>query len=199
MKSIGGTDDITNLVLLTPKEHFIVHYLLWKIHPNDKRYRDPIFFFKKKGANNSRLYNEARVSHCIEMRVNNPSSYLCEESLLSKSKKLSDYAKKRPIEHNKKISDASKGKQRRLGAILLNESKTKISSSLKTYFKENEVSKETRKKLSTASTGRKHSKETLDTLKHKAKNRIKKPCPNCGNTYDPGNYVLHTKKCKPEK
>lgn len=33
-KSMGGTDDPTNLVNLTDREHFLVHTLLWKIHRN---------------------------------------------------------------------------------------------------------------------------------------------------------------------
>jgi hypothetical protein len=34
-KSIGGTDSTDNLVSLTPKEHFIAHRLLVKIHTSD--------------------------------------------------------------------------------------------------------------------------------------------------------------------
>lgn len=33
-KSMGGTDDQDNLVLLTAREHFIIHWLLFKIHRN---------------------------------------------------------------------------------------------------------------------------------------------------------------------
>lgn len=33
-KSMGGTNSLENLVDLTPREHFIAHYLLWKIHKN---------------------------------------------------------------------------------------------------------------------------------------------------------------------
>lgn len=33
-KSMGGTDDKSNLVVLTGREHFIIHWLLWKIHKN---------------------------------------------------------------------------------------------------------------------------------------------------------------------
>lgn len=35
----GGADDKSNLVLLTPKEHYVAHHLLYKIYPeNDKLY-----------------------------------------------------------------------------------------------------------------------------------------------------------------
>lgn len=33
-KSMGGTDEKGNLVTLTGREHFIIHWLLWKIHRN---------------------------------------------------------------------------------------------------------------------------------------------------------------------
>jgi len=33
-RSMGGTDQKDNLVLLTAKEHFVVHHLLWRIHRN---------------------------------------------------------------------------------------------------------------------------------------------------------------------
>jgi hypothetical protein len=31
-KSMGGSDDKSNMVLLTLREHYLAHYLLWKIH-----------------------------------------------------------------------------------------------------------------------------------------------------------------------
>lgn len=33
-RSMGGTDDSENLILLTDKEHFVIHTLLWKIYRN---------------------------------------------------------------------------------------------------------------------------------------------------------------------
>jgi LysM repeat protein len=34
MKSMGGTNDHDNLVKLTAREHFLAHWLLWRIHRN---------------------------------------------------------------------------------------------------------------------------------------------------------------------
>ena len=34
-KCMGGTDDVTNLVLLPAKAHFIAHYLLHKSYPDN--------------------------------------------------------------------------------------------------------------------------------------------------------------------
>ena len=36
--SLGGSNDIDNLVLLTPKEHFIAHFLLLKIYKLSQNY-----------------------------------------------------------------------------------------------------------------------------------------------------------------
>ena len=57
-RCIGGTNDKDNLVLLTAREHFIVHKLLCEIYPND----DKIFFgyrmmaFMKCSNDNDRSY-----------------------------------------------------------------------------------------------------------------------------------------------
>ncbi len=36
-RCLGGSDDASNLVELTPEEHYIAHQLLVKIHTNDRR------------------------------------------------------------------------------------------------------------------------------------------------------------------
>jgi len=36
-KCLGGTDDLVNLVVLTPEEHFVAHQLLVKIYPNNEK------------------------------------------------------------------------------------------------------------------------------------------------------------------
>lgn len=37
-RALGGTDDKSNLVFLTAKEHFVAHHLLWRIHKDSKTY-----------------------------------------------------------------------------------------------------------------------------------------------------------------
>jgi len=189
MQSVGGTDDPDNLVLLTPKEHFIVHYLLWKMHPNNRKYRDPIFMFKHKGGKNSRLYEAARLSHVHEMKTDNPSTSLSEESKKSKSDKLKTYVKTEA--HRAAISKSAKGKQKRLGAVLSEDSKSKISESVKTWHKEVGVSDETREKLRLASTGKIHSGESIEKMCAAALSRKKWQCSCCDKILDGGNLVNH--------
>lgn len=192
-RAVGGTDDDENLVLLTCKEHFIVHYLLWKIH-GTRTYRDPIFMFKSKGASNSRLYEAARLSHIDEMRNNNPSTYLSEEAKKSRSTKLSAYTSNRPAEHNRKISEAKMGIATRTGAVLTEDTKKTISGSLKKYFAENEISAETRAKISAANMGRVTSEETKVILKERARARKKWNCKYCDKVLDGGNLKQHMQK-----
>lgn len=202
MTSVGGEDSIENTVLLTPKEHFIVHYLLWKMHPNDRKYRDPIFMFKHKGAANSRLYEAARLSHIKEMKENNPSLTLSDESRKSKSEKLSIYAKNRPIYHNAKISATHSlkiGKNAiRYGAILDESTKNKISKSVSNWYEENEVAEETKAKISRALFNyyeeNEVAEETKTKLKIAALNRKKYYCESCNKHLDGGNFKQHMMK-----
>lgn len=194
MTSVGGPDTDENTVLLTPREHYIVHLLLWKLNPDNKQFRDPIFTFKNKGAKNSRVYELARLEHINYMKEHNPSLYLSEEAKESKRKKLQEYAKNRPTNHNKKISASLKGTQPRLGAILSNDSKDKISESLKEYYKNNQVSDETRERLRIAHTGKKHDEESIKKMKKAAMQRPRWPHPETGKLYDAGNLTQTLKR-----
>ena len=194
MTSIGGPDTDENTVLLTPREHYMVHLLLWKLNPGNKQFRDPIFTFINKGAKNSRVYRTVRIEHIEHMKKYNPSLYLSEEAKESKRMKLREYAKNRPVEHNAAISKANMNNQSRLGAILSDESKNKIAESLKEHFKQNLVSEETREKLRIASTGKKHTDEALNKMKDAAMKRPRWPHPITGELYDAGNLTQKLKK-----
>jgi hypothetical protein len=77
MKSMGGTDEESNIVFLTPREHFLAHWLLWRIHRN----RQTAFAFNTfcemfKGKNHSkrtlkissRSYQEAREAYSLTQK-----------------------------------------------------------------------------------------------------------------------------------
>lgn len=60
MRSLGGTDEESNLVDLTPREHFIAHVLLAKISPC----KETIFAFNRMSMHgNSKLYQSLRNMH----------------------------------------------------------------------------------------------------------------------------------------
>lgn len=48
-KCLGGTDDDSNLVELTPEEHYLCHQLLVKIHPNNAKLLNAALFMTANG------------------------------------------------------------------------------------------------------------------------------------------------------
>ena len=128
------------------------------------------------------------------MRTNNPSLTLSAEAKQSKSDKLKKYEKTQS--HRQKLSEAAKGKKKRLGAVLSGETKLKIANSLKSHFKDTPMPAEVREKLSKAMTGKKFDDAFKEKCRNSAKNRIKQKCPHCDSDkmYDGGNLVLHIKR-----
>lgn len=66
-KSMGGTDDKTNLIVLSARLHFIAHYLLWKSYQNQSM---TAAFILMKASNkvqkryyNSKLYEKAKKEY----------------------------------------------------------------------------------------------------------------------------------------
>lgn len=92
---MGGSNDESNLVKLTAKEHFVAHHLLWKIHPKNEK----LFFAFKMMATASnhgkrkikctpRLYEKLRKEHSSKMR-NRPQEVLDKISKANKGRKQS--------------------------------------------------------------------------------------------------------------
>ena len=76
-KCLGGTDDATNLVSLTPEEHYLCHLLLVKIHPNNIRLVKAAMFMVSSTDNvkrNNKAYGWLKRQYSEYMRgPNNPS------------------------------------------------------------------------------------------------------------------------------
>jgi hypothetical protein len=69
-KCMGGGDQISNLVALTPEEHFLAHVLLVKIHPEE---RNLILAVQKmtlgrKGRPARKMYGWLKRKHAARMR-----------------------------------------------------------------------------------------------------------------------------------
>lgn len=134
-KTLGGSDDRSNLVFLTAREHFLAHMLLAKIHGGNlwlpvvrmKRFKDG-------SKANSRLYEIGRIANAKEV------------SKRLKGTKLTE-------EHKQKISDSGRGAKRS------DETKQRISAALKDKPK----SEQHKRSLSKANLGCK--KLTVSPLK----------------------------------
>jgi hypothetical protein len=76
-RCIGGTDEVTNLVSLTPEEHYLCHLLLVKIHPNNIRLvRSAMFMVSanKDQQRNNKVYGWLKRQYSDYMSgPNNPS------------------------------------------------------------------------------------------------------------------------------
>jgi hypothetical protein len=73
-RCLGGTDEKDNLVPLTPREHFVAHKLLVKIHPTSISLNLALFMFihTRKYKINSRTYEKLKNEHSQNMKKNNP-------------------------------------------------------------------------------------------------------------------------------
>ena len=128
MKSMGGTDDPENRVMLTPREHFVAHWLLWRIHRN--RATSMAFFSmcqfrkgeRKTHYRSSRGYEEARESR-FRTGVSDETKKLMSEAKLGKVFS---------IEHKRHLSEAFKGRKPwNLGKLASDDLKRKYSESAK--------------------------------------------------------------------
>lgn len=80
---LGGTNDKTNIVNLTPREHYICHLLLWKIYPNHLG----INFALMSMANNTNKTNQRTFKYC---------SRLFEKAKLAFAKRMQQYYTENP-------------------------------------------------------------------------------------------------------
>ena len=115
-KSMGGEDTEENLIYLTAREHFIAHWLLWRIHRNKEMAFAFLSMCKYRSANrtltfSSIAYEEAKISQSKFM------SNIHKGKLVSDitREKISKYKKGKPgIKHTdesrRKISESQKGR-----------------------------------------------------------------------------------------
>jgi len=195
-RSLGGTDDINNLVELTAREHFICHWLLVKMTTGEDHYKMlnalRIMRAEKHGQQRYETKITARVYESIKKE------YAELQSILRSGEGNGFYGKTHTEEARRRISEANKGrvqppdeKARQIAAItgrkrapFSEEWRAKMSES-KRGEKNNrygvELSEETKQKIREKATGRKQSEETkkkkADAIRGRAKPKLL--CPHC--------------------
>jgi hypothetical protein len=126
-KSLGGNNLKENLVFLTPREHFIAHWLLYRIHRN-KSTAAAFYRMCHKGSKNmkryipsSRAYEEARTAYIEENKGKPKHNEISKKNIGLKNKKP------KPLHYGqnlskmmkqglaKKISESNKGISRGKG------------------------------------------------------------------------------------
>lgn len=106
-KCLGGGDELSNLVALTPEEHFVAHQLLVKIYPNEPKLLFAVHMMcngNDKIRRNNKMYGWLRkkCNEALSINKRNPRK---KETKPRKKRVLSE-------EHKLKIGLAGKGKTR---------------------------------------------------------------------------------------
>lgn len=130
-----------NIVLLTPKEHYIAHLLLVAIYPDSACMLKALWNMSSVGSD-LRYKPSARTFHRIRE----------EYAKNIRGEKASFYGKKHSKESLLKISIASKGRKPNLGKKLSDETKKKISKS----HMGKTITDESKKKIQKALSGGNH-------------------------------------------
>ena len=168
-KCMNGSNDVENIVALTPEEHYVAHQLLVKIYPNEPKLVYAAHMMTVGSLNHSRsnkLYGWLRKKFS-EAQKENPSSGMlgkkhCEESKMKisiKNKGRVPWNKgkiglyKHEEEIKQKISKGNKGKQ------FSKEHRQNLSKSHKAH-------------PSMGMLGKKHREESKQVMSEKAKDRI---------------------------
>jgi len=105
-KSLGGIDDPSNLVLLTPKEHFIAHLLLFKHYKSvgGEGLRKMAFAFVSMSATNNPNFKRSIISSARTYSTIREAAHL--SSLGRKVKDTSNYKGTKSDAHKESIRQA---------------------------------------------------------------------------------------------
>jgi hypothetical protein len=214
-RSLGGTDEISNITFITPREHFVCHWLLTKIYPVGEEHLKMLNALRMMRAENP---NQKRYNTKITSRVY---AKLKEEYTKLQSEKYKGsgngfYGKKHTDAVKHRISEANKGrvqpieeKEKQIRAItgrkrapFSKEWKAKLSAASSGENNSRygvEVSEETRQKMREKALGRKQSTETIQKKADaiRGTKREKKLCPHCQQQVAVNGYARwHGDRCR---
>jgi len=136
-KCIGGEDKLNNLVELTAREHFIAHWLLYRIYPNNKDIAYSFTAFQMDKYGNRYKLSSRTIGEIREARV-----------MARRGTKHTEETKRKISQSNKgkagtwkykEMSDAMRQKmsEAKLGRCLNSKHKKKISEGKKEWYKHN--------------------------------------------------------------
>ena len=211
-RSMGGSDDATNLVILTAKEHFICHLLLTKMIAGPSKYKmvkASLMMANRSGPGQQRYKTTSKIYEILKISL----PPMPDETRLKLSQSQKERFKDRDgtflgrshsEETKEKIRQSRLGKKDSLEVKLI-----------KSIAGKNKppVTDETRKKLSIANKGRpglqgekngffgkQHSLEQRQKKREEKLNTTRQQCPHCSKLVDPMNYKRwHGDRCKQSK
>ena len=107
-KCLGGTNDKTNLILLTYREHFIAHLLLTKIYPENKGINYALLCMLRKHTHGRII--TSKVYETIKKNYSKFKKLYCTIENPGKSENSRNAARKRMLERNPISIDPSKNR-----------------------------------------------------------------------------------------
>lgn len=113
-RCLGGTNDKSNIVSLTGKEHYLVHMLLIYIYPEEKKLLYAFWMMSnriKTKITSGRMYEEAKKFVASEMRKNVGTSEAIAKMAKSKIGQASWKDKKHTDESRAKQSESAKNRK----------------------------------------------------------------------------------------
>jgi len=195
-RSLGGTDDIDNLVELTAREHFICHWLLVKMTKGEDHYKMLNALRMMRAEKHGQQRYETKITSRVYESIKIEYARLQSKRLRGKNNPM--WGKTHTEEARKAISEKNTGKTLTEDQIAKQvaaqtgrkrkpfsyEWRARMSES-KRGEKNNrygvELSEETKQKIREKATGRKQSEETIrkkaDAIRGRAKPKIL--CPHC--------------------
>lgn len=178
-KCMGGSNDKSNLIILTAKEHYMAHRLLCVIYPDNNKLRFALWAMinglsssKKRHTLSCQIYAQLKedvIKRFSHTKKGRPLSEIHKKNMRKPKTKKNTYSKP-PIseETRKKMSDAKKGK------TFSAEHRKKISeANLNSIHKK--VTDDTKNKISIANTGRTRSDETKQKMSEAKKGKSRAP------------------------
>ena len=179
---MGGIDDFTNIAELTGREHFICHWLLVRIYPENTKLKHAFWrMANSKGKNryipSSRAYNEAKTLHSdvLSERLSGKKLTEITKDRISKS----NMGKRRTDGQRKNISESLKGIDNGWdGRKHSEDAKEKMANAKIGKL----ASDETKLKMSISRKGKKHTEEAKQNMSNRTKGISKKKyeCDVCG-------------------
>lgn len=180
-RCMGGSDEKENLVRLTAREHYICHWLLYLIYPNDKKIKHAFWMMCNTKSNNQ---NRA---YAISSRYY--------ESVKKEISEMKSNVMKGRGNHNfgKPVSEERKKKWK----ITYGDKSLGINNPM--FDKRH--SDETKKVLSKLKLGKKRSEDSIRKQKESIKSRVLITCPYCDLTAkkSPNMTRYHFNNCKQNK
>jgi hypothetical protein len=116
---MGGADEISNIIVLPARAHFIAHYLLHKAHPDNRKLAHAFAMmivnnpYQKR---NSKLYEQAKMARSSALK-GLPRPEWVKEKLRKPKKNKENYCKPKSEEHKRNISNSLRGKKRSIEQI----------------------------------------------------------------------------------